>query len=92
MERTVTVVPKDGLHARPASAFVRTAGEFDANVTISPAGNEESARGDSMLAVTSLGIECGDDVVLSATGSDAEGALDALAEVLQTPADELDDE
>jgi len=92
MERTVTVVPEDGLHARPASAFVRTAGEFDAEITLSPAGEDDTARGDSMLAVTSLGIECGDDVVLSADGADAERALDALAEILRTPADELDDE
>jgi len=92
MERTVTVVPEDGLHARPASTFVQTAGEFDAKVTVHAVGDDAtSARADSMLAVTSLGVRGGDDVRLVAEGTDAEAALDALESVLQTPADELDD-
>ena len=93
MERTVTVVPEKGLHARPASEFVQTASEFDATVTIAPVDDHaSSARGDSMLAVTSLGVRGGDDVRLTADGSDAEAALDALESVLNTPAEELDEE
>lgn len=92
MDRTVTVVPEDGLHARPASAFVSTAGDFDAEITVAPAdGSREPARGDSMLAVTSLGVTGGDDVRITAEGPDAAAALDALEALLQKPADELDD-
>jgi phosphocarrier protein len=92
MERIVSVVPEDGLHARPASAFVQTAGEFDAEVTVHAVdGDGTSARADSMLAVTSLGVRGGEEVRLVAEGPDAEAALDALESVLQTPADELDD-
>jgi len=93
MERIVTVVPEDGLHARPASAFVQTAGGFDATVTVSRADGEGSeARADSMLAVTGLGVRGGDDVRLIAEGPDAADALDALEAVLTTPADELGDD
>ncbi len=93
MERIVTVVPKEGLHARPASAFVRTAGEFDAEVTVRPADeNREPARGNSMLAVTSLGVKGGDKVRITAQGPDAAEALDALEAVLQKPADALDED
>lgn len=93
MERTVTVVPEEGLHARPASEFVQTASEFDAAVTVAPVDDQaSSARGDSMLAVTTLGVRGGDDVRLTADGSDAEAALDALEAVLSTPAEELDEE
>jgi len=93
MERIVTVVPEDGLHARPASTFVQTASEFEATITVVPVDAEgSSARGDSMLAVTSLGVRGGDDVRLEADGSDAEAALDALEAVLRTPAAELDEE
>jgi phosphocarrier protein len=92
MERIVTVVPEDGLHARPASAFVSTAGEFDAEITVAPAdGDREPARGDSMLAVTSLGVTGGEDVRITAEGPDAEAALDALEALLQKPAEELED-
>ena len=85
MERTVTVVPEAGLHARPAAEFVETADEYDGKITVSPAGSDESADARSMLAVTGLGVRAGDDVTLYADGDDAEAALDALERVLTTP-------
>lgn len=84
MERRVTVVPEAGLHARPASKFVETASEFDARVTVGPP-DEAAVDARSMLAVTGLGVEHGDDVVLVAEGEEAEAALDALERVLTTP-------
>lgn len=87
MERTVTVVPEDGLHARPAAKFVETANEYEAAVQVAPAdGNPVDAA--SMLAVTSLGVASGDDVTIVAEGEDAAAALDALEKVLSTPESE----
>ena len=93
MERVVTVEQEAGLHARPASAFVEAAGEFDSEITVARA--EEGESGDpetgsavdagSMLAVTGLGIEHGEAVRLTAEGPDAEAALDALTELLSRP-------
>ena len=88
MERTVTVVPEAGLHARPAAEFVETADEYDGKITVSPAGSAESADARSMLAVTGLGVRAGDEVTLRAEGDDAEAALDALERVLTTPEDD----
>lgn len=86
MERVVEVVPEAGLHARPAAKFVETANEYDADVTVAPAGNEgEGVAASSMIAVTSLGVKGGEEVRLSAEGEDAEAALDALEAVLSTP-------
>lgn len=84
IERVVTVVPEAGLHARPATTFVETAREFDADVTVGRTdGDQVSAE--TMLGVTGLGVECGEEVRLVADGPDAEAALDALEEVLTTP-------
>lgn len=87
MERVVEVVPEAGLHARPASTFVRTAAEFDAEVTVGRAGDgdEDLARADSMLAVTGLNVGHGEAVRIVAEGPDAEEALDALGAQLTTP-------
>lgn len=86
MERIVTVVPEDGLHARPAAKFVETVNEYEADVTVAPAnGSEPGVRADSMLAVTGLGVAGGDEVRLAADGPDAEAALDAIEAVLSTP-------
>jgi phosphocarrier protein HPr len=87
MERTVTVVPEDGLHARPAAKFVETANGYDADVQVAPAGGEPVDAA-SMLAVTGLGVRHGDDVTITAQGEDAEAALDALKELLSTPESE----
>jgi phosphocarrier protein len=84
VERTVTVVPEAGLHARPAAKFVETVNEYDAEVQIAPVdGDFAPAR--SMLAVTGLGVKSGEQVRLVADGDDAEAALDALEAVLSTP-------
>lgn len=87
MERTVTVVPEAGLHARPAAEFVKTATEFECDLTVAPVdgGREVNAR--STIAVTGLGVESGDQVRLVADGEDARAALDALEGVLSTPGD-----
>ncbi|SEW10757.1 HPr family phosphocarrier protein [Natrinema salifodinae] len=89
MERTVTVVPEDGLHARPAATFVETATEFDADVRVAPA-DGEPVDAASMLAVTSLGVASGDDVRLIAEGDDADTVLDELEAVLSTPEGEVE--
>ncbi len=90
-ERTVEVIPEAGLHARPASKFVETANEFDADVTFGLADADDLVPAGSMISVTSLGAKQGDRVRLVAEGDDAEAALDALERVLTTPEDELAD-
>ncbi|MFB6127092.1 MAG: HPr family phosphocarrier protein [Halolamina sp.] len=91
MERVVEIVPEDGLHARPASVFVETAGQYDADVQVGPAEAEDAdlVPAASMLAVTGLAATAGDEVRLVADGDDATAALDALESVLTTPEDEL---
>jgi phosphocarrier protein len=81
MERTVKVAAADGLHARPAALFVKAATEVGVPVTVrTVAGTEAPAN--SILAVMSLGVGCGDEVTLV---SDSAEALDALEAVLLNP-------
>lgn len=84
IERTVTVVPEAGLHARPATKFVQTAQEYDAEVQVGRLG-EDQVPASSMLSVTGLGVGNGEEVRLTADGPDEEAAIDALAEILTTP-------
>ena len=89
MERIVAVVPEAGLHARPASKFVQAANRFDSEITVGRAdGDDVSAN--SMLAVTGLNIEHGDEVRITAEGDDAEAALDKLESLLTTPVEDED--
>jgi phosphocarrier protein len=94
MELVVDVVSDAGLHARPASAFVRTVSQYDATVTVGRAddGTEGEVKGNSMLAVTGLGIEGGESVRIVAEGPDASEALDAIEAVLTTPVGDGDED
>ena len=86
MNRTVEIVPEAGLHARPASKFVETVGEYDSDIQIKEEGSdEEPVDAASMLAVTSLGLKQGEKMKIVAEGDDEEEALDALEEIITTP-------
>jgi len=88
MERTVTVVPEAGLHARPASKLVQTANRFDADVSIGRAndGDDGLVRADSMLSVSGLNVGHGESVRVVAEGRGAADALDAVCDLLTSEA------
>ena len=67
-----------GLHARPAAAFVRLAGTFDAEVTVN------GADGGSVLELMALGITQGQIVHIEANGADATAAVAALTDMLES--------
>ena len=81
-ERTVTIVNKNGVHARPAAEIVKTAGKFASNVTI--VRDDLEVNGESIMGVMMLAAECGSEIILRATGPDADAAIDALAELVAT--------
>jgi len=86
-QRTVTVASSHGLHARPAVLFVKAAAAQAVAVRIGvPGGKAVDAR--SILAVLSLGVGSGAEVVLEAEGDGSQEALDALTRLLEQDADE----
>ncbi len=76
-ERSVQIVNRNGLHARPAAEIVKTAARFTADVTI--ARDDVEVNGKSIMGVMMLAAECGSTVRLVAEGPDADAALEALA-------------
>jgi phosphocarrier protein len=79
-ERTVTIVNKNGVHARPAAEIVKTAGRFDSNITI--VRDDLEVNGKSIMGVMMLAAECGSQIILRATGDDADAAIEALAQLV----------
>lgn len=84
MQRSVVVALAEGLHARPAALFVAAAARQPAPVTIAKNGSTP-APARSILAVMTLGVGSGDEVVLEtpADDGDAVASLDALEEFLR---------
>ena len=76
----VSVVNRNGLHARPAAEFVKLASGFTCDVWVEKDGLE--VNGKSIMGVLMLAAEVGSKLRLRTVGEDAEGALDALAELI----------
>ncbi|KMZ40688.1 MULTISPECIES: HPr family phosphocarrier protein [Bacillales] len=79
-ERQVIVQLAQGLHARPASLFVKVAASFSSEIGLNK--EEKKVNAKSIIGVMSLAVSKGQSVVLTADGTDAEQALDALERVL----------
>jgi phosphocarrier protein HPr len=76
-ERSVQIVNKHGLHARPAAEMVKAASRFASDITI--ARDDLEVNGKSIMGVMMLAAEYGASITLRAAGPDAEQAVDALA-------------
>ncbi|WP_367127538.1 HPr family phosphocarrier protein [Saccharothrix sp. HUAS TT1] len=82
----VTIGSSVGLHARPAKLLVEAARKQGGKVRI---GRSEDAMVDaaSILAVMSLGVKGGEEVLLTVEGDQADSALTELTELLSTDHD-----
>ncbi|MDX7952102.1 phosphoenolpyruvate--protein phosphotransferase [Lichenihabitans sp. Uapishka_5] len=88
LERSVTVRVKEGLHARPATQFVKLAKTFRSAVELRR--GTVGANAKSAVKLMLLGLKEGEAIVLQADGDDAAAALDALADFIETPEAGLD--
>ena len=84
--RSVEIVNKRGLHARASAKFVKMASTFDAEVTVSKDGSTVDAR--SIMGLMMLAAGPGCSIEIAAEGSEAEPALDALAQLVANRFDE----
>lgn len=78
--KKVIVTNPLGLHARPASIFVKIANKFESEITVTKEG--QTVNGKSIMGLLMLAAEQGSEVELGATGRDAERALSELEHFL----------
>lgn len=71
-----------GLHARPATLLVQTASRFAAEITIGRDGHVSDGK--SIIGVLMLGAGPGTKLSLTARGTDARQALDAVAALFRS--------
>jgi phosphoenolpyruvate-protein phosphotransferase/dihydroxyacetone kinase phosphotransfer subunit len=76
--REIVLAIPTGLHARPASLFVKTAARFPAEVRVSKSKQALAANAKSILGVLSLSARQGERLRLEARGEQAEEALQEL--------------
>lgn len=75
-----------GLHARPASLFCKTAGQFEADILLvsHPGEAEKTGNAKSILSVLTLGAVTGTPIEIRANGRDEIAAVDALIRLVST--------
>lgn len=79
--KDVVVRCESGLHNKQATYFVQKANEYDCSIWVESGNRKMNAK--SLLGIMSLGIVTGVTVTLSAEGTNAEQAVNELAQLLQ---------
>ena len=80
VSRIAPILNKRGLHARAAAKFVKTASAFNAEITVSRAG--QAVSGHSIMGLMMLAASPGCEIEISCSGEDAQLALETLAELV----------
>ncbi|TIU76125.1 MAG: HPr family phosphocarrier protein, partial [Mesorhizobium sp.] len=81
MERSTIVRVHEGLHARPATRFVRLAKGFESDVELVKDGKAVSAK--SSVKLMLLAVKENQEVTVRANGADAIEAIEALIGYLE---------
>ncbi len=80
-ERSFTIINALGLHARAAAQLVQVANRFRAEIHVEKDGMQ--VNGKSIMGVLTLAAARGSTIVVSCDGEDADGAMTALAVVIE---------
>ncbi|MBA3447089.1 MAG: phosphoenolpyruvate--protein phosphotransferase [Pseudaminobacter sp.] len=88
MERSTIVRVHEGLHARPATRFVKLAKSFESDIDLVKEGKAASAK--SSVKLMLLGVKEGQEVIVRANGADAIEAVEALIGYLENPLSGMD--
>ena len=76
VKRKIKIKNPQGLHARPASVFVKIANKFESEVTVKK--GSEIVNGKSIMGLMTLAANEGAMIEIEASGEDAEQALKEL--------------
>lgn len=80
IEKKVVIKNKSGLHARPASQFVKTAATFKSQLSLISDQKEVDAK--SIISVLSLGVSQGKEIIIRAKGEDEHTAVSQLLDTI----------
>jgi phosphocarrier protein HPr len=80
LSRELLIINKRGLHARASAKFVQTVEGFDAQIQVSKDGM--TVGGTSIMGLMMLAASPGCTIEVTASGQQAEAALEALANLV----------
>ena len=78
---TVEIKLQNGLEARPVAMLVQVARKDESSIYLESMGKKVNAK--SIMGMMSLGLDNGDQVTVTAEGTDEGEAVDAIEKYLQ---------
>lgn len=86
IEQKITVTNPKGLHARPSALLVKTAMEFQSDITL--INDDKVADAKSVLSIMTLCAKVDTELILKISGPDEDEALEAIKVVFATKYDD----
>ncbi|WP_151409565.1 HPr family phosphocarrier protein [Anaerococcus sp. Marseille-P9784] len=80
-EKKVTLTNEIGLHARPASIFIRAAVQFPCDIIVEKDGRSYNAK--SIMSILSMSASNGEELTIRASGDNEEDAVKTLVDVIE---------
>jgi len=85
-EKTVKVINRAGVHARPSALLVQTTKNFSSNIYIEKDSDRINAK--SIMGIITLGAAYGIELKIIAEGEDEVAAVDALVRLFESKFEE----
>lgn len=79
-QKAIQIRLQNGLEARPVAVLVQVASKYDSAIYIEVEGKKVNAK--SIMGMMSLGLNSGENVVVTADGSDEAAALEDIERFL----------
>ena len=85
LKREIKIQNESGLHARPASLFVKEASKYNSEIKVIKGEKEYNAK--SIMGLLSMGASKNQMIAIQAQGADEELAVYSLIELVSNLAD-----
>lgn len=82
MTKKILIQIPTGLEARPVALLVQVASQYESSIYIECEDKKVNAK--SIMGMMSLGLAAGEEVVVTATGSDEESAIEGIEKYLSS--------
>ena len=79
-QKAIEIKLQNGLEARPVAVLVQVASKYDSTIYIEVEGKEINAK--SIMGMMSLGLNSGEQVVVTADGNDETAAVEDIERFL----------
>ena len=82
LEQEIVIKNKQGLHARPAAAFVQNVAKHNSTVMVRK--GKERVNGTSIMGILTLGVQQDSPITVEIDGEDAQNVLEELEKFLSS--------